>query len=217
VTTSAETPAAPPLSRRFFRLALLNIFSNITVPLAGLVDTAMLGHLPEIRFLAGVALASVLFDYIYWTFGFLRMGTTGTTAQAVGRGDRREVYLTLYRSWMIALTLAALILLLQLPIRELGFGLLGGEPGVEAAGRAYFDARIWGAPATLCNFVLVGWFLGREESRHALVVTIVANLANIFFNYIFIIRLGLAARGAGLATMVSQYLAAGAALAIFFS
>jgi MATE family multidrug resistance protein len=205
------------LRRRFFKLASLNIISNITVPLAGLVDTAMLGHLAEIRFLAGVALAAVVFDFVYWSFGFLRMGTTGTTAQALGRGDRNAVYLCLYRPVVLALVISAFLLVLQLPLRELGFALLSGAPEVEAAGRDYFNARIWGAPATLCNFVFVGWFLGREESRHALIATIAANLANIVFNYIFIIRMQLAATGAGLATMVSQYIMLAVCLALFGS
>jgi MATE family multidrug resistance protein len=133
------------------------------------------------------------------------MGTTGTTAQAVGRGDRREVYLVLYRSLSLAIVIAGAILILQWPLRELGFGLLSGEAGVEAAGRDYFDARVWGAPATLCNFVLMGWFLGRAESRHVLVMTIAGNLANIALNYLFIVRMGLAAYGAGLATSFAQY------------
>jgi MATE family multidrug resistance protein len=194
-----------PLYERFARLTLINILSNVTVPLVGLVDTAMLGHLADIRFLAGVALGTILFDYVYWSFGFLRMGTTGTTAQAVGRGDRREVYLVLYRSLSLAIVIAGAILILQWPLRELGFGLLSGEAGVEAAGRDYFDARVWGAPATLCNFVLMGWFLGRAESRHVLVMTIAGNLANIALNYLFIVRMGLAAYGAGLATSFAQY------------
>ena len=190
---------------RFARLTFINILSNVTVPLVGLVDTAMLGHLSEIRFLAGVALGTVLFDYVYWSFGFLRMGTTGTTAQALGRGDRHEVYLVLYRSLSMAVVIAAAILVFQWPLRELGFGLLSGEAGVEAAGRDYFDARVWGAPATLCNFVLMGWFLGRAESRHVLVMTIAGNLGNIALNYVFIVRMGLAAYGAGLATSIAQY------------
>ena len=185
------------LSRRFFRLALINILASVTVPLVGLVDTAMLGHLGDIRFLAGVALASLLFDYVYWTLGFLRMSTTGMTAQAVGRGDHVEVTDVLRRSMLIALALGGAVLALQVPLREIGFALLSGEPGVELAGREYFDARIWGAPAALCGFVMVGWFLGREESRVVLAITLVANLANVLLNYVFIIRLGLAARGAG--------------------
>ena len=203
------------LHRRFFRLALINILTNVTVPLVGLVDTAMLGHLADIRFLAGVALASILFDYIYWSFGFLRMGSTGTTAQAVGRDDTHEVYLVLYRFLAVAGALGIALIVLKAPARELGFVLLSGEPGVEAAGRDYFDARIWGAPATLCNYAFLGWYLGREESRHALVMTVIGNLANVGLNYVFIIRMGLAAQGAGLATMASQYLMLAVAVAIF--
>ncbi len=198
--------ATADLGGRFRRLTFVNILSNVTVPFAGLVDTAMLGHLDEIRFLAGVALASVLFDYVYWAVYFLRMGTTGTTAQAVGRGDRPEVWNTLYRSMILALIIGGAMLLFQWPLREAGFGLLSGEASVEAAGRAYFDARIWGAPATLANFVLLGWFLGREQARSALAMTVVGNLANIALNWVFIVRLQLAAYGAGLATMASQYL-----------
>ncbi len=203
------------LRQRFFSLALINILSNVTVPLVGLVDTAMLGHLPDIRFLAGVALGSILFDYVYWTFGFLRMGTTGTTAQALGRGDDGEAFRVLYRSLVLALVIAGAVLALQWPVRELGFSLLSGEAGVEAAGRDYFNARIWGAPATLCTFVMVGWFLGREESRRVLLLTIVGNVANIALNYVFIIRLQMAARGAGIATMLSQYLMFTVALVLF--
>jgi MATE family multidrug resistance protein len=198
-------PDSNDLSRRFWRLTALNIFTNLTVPLASLVDTALLGHLRDIRFLAGVSLASVLFDYVYWTFGFLRMGTTGITAQAFGVGRRREVYRILYRSLLLALCLGCLILLFRLPLRELGFTLLSGSESVELAGRDYFDARIWGAPAALLNFAFLGWFLGREESRHALVMTVAAHATNVVLDYVFIVRLGLAAGGAGLATAISQY------------
>ena len=205
------------LRRRFARLTFLNIISNITVPLASMVDTALLGHLESIHFLAGVALAAVIFEYVYWSFGFLRMGTTGITAQAVGRGDTGEVFLTLYRSLMLAWLLAAAILVLQTPLRELGFLLLGGAPDVEAAGRAYFDARIWAAPATLSNFVFLGWFLGREESGAALIMTGVANLANVVLDYVFIVQMDLAAFGAGMGTAISQLLMLLAALILFWA
>jgi MATE family multidrug resistance protein len=200
---------------RFFRLALVNILSTVTVPLVGLVDTAMLGHLPDIRFLAGVALASLVFDFLYWTLGFLRMTTTGMTAQAFGRSDRDEVALVLQRSFAVALVLGAALLALQLPLREICFGLLSGEPGVELAGRDYFNARIWGAPAVLCSLVLMGWFLGREQSRHVLVMALVGNLGNVVLNYVFIIRLELAASGAGLASMISQYVMLAVGWAIY--
>jgi len=203
------------LRRRFARLTFLNIISNITVPLASMVDTALLGHLESIHFLAGVALAAVIFEYVYWSFGFLRMGTTGVTAQAVGRGDTGEVFRTLYRSLLLAWLLAAAILILQTPLRELGFLLLGGAPEVEAAGRAYFNARIWAAPATLSNFVFLGWFLGREESGAALIMTGGANLANVVLDYLFIVQMDLAAFGAGLGTAISQFLMLLAALLLF--
>lgn len=204
------------LRRRFGRLTGLNILANLTEPTASLVDTALLGHLPDIRFLAGVALAAVLFDYVYWTFGFLRMGTTGTTAQAVGAGDRAEVYRVLYRALASAVVLGAALLLLQGVLREAGFSLLAAAPEVEAAGREYFSARIWGAPAVLANFALLGWYLGREESRWALAMTAVAHSANIVLDYVFIIELGLAARGAGIATAISQYLMLAVGVTIFF-
>ena len=201
---------------RFARLTFLNVLANITVPLASLVDTALLGHLADLRFLAGVALAAILFEYVYWSFGFLRMGTTGTTAQAWGKQDLNTVFLTLYRSLVIALLLATGILVLQWPLRELGFSLFSGAPEVEAAGREYFNARIWAAPAALSNFVLLGWFLGREESGAALIMTVVANLANILCSYVFIVQMGLAAFGAGLGTTISQYLMLATGLVLFY-
>ncbi len=205
----------PNLNRRFFRLTALNILANVTTPLVGLVDAAMLGHLPEIAPLAGVALGGVIFDYLYWTCAVLRMGTTGLTAQAVGRGDRGEVERTLRRSLVLAMLTAAALLLLRSPIADAAFRVLAGEPAVEAAGRAYFDARIWGAPAALANLVLVGWFLGREESRLVVVTTVIGNVANIALNYVFIVQLGLAAQGAGIASAISQYLTLAIALALY--
>jgi MATE family, multidrug efflux pump len=207
----------PSLQRRFFRLTALNILANIVVPLAGLVDVGMLGHLAEIRYLAGVALASLLFDYLYWSFGFLRMGTTGTTAQAVGRGDERAAHLVLYRALALAAAIGGAIVLLQVPLRAVGFLLLAGGQGIEAAGRDYFAARIWDAPATLANFALLGWFLGREQSGRALAMTVTATVANTLLNYLFIVRLGLAAFGSGLATALSQYAMLALGLALFLA
>ena len=192
--------------RRFFRLAIVNTLSNLMVPLAGLVDVAFLGHLAEIRHLAGVALATVLFDYIYWSFGFLRMGTTGTTAQAVGRGDYEEVLLIGLRNGVLALGLGLAILVLQHPLREFGFALLSAAPEVKSSGEAYYNTRIWGAPATLLNFVLIGWFLGREQSGKVLILSAVSNGANVALDSLFIVRWGWESAGAGLATTVSQYL-----------
>ncbi|HEY9879970.1 MAG TPA: guanitoxin biosynthesis MATE family efflux transporter GntT [Leptolyngbyaceae cyanobacterium] len=196
----------PPIGRDFFRLAAANVISNLMVPLAGLIDTAFLGHLVEIRHLAGVALATVIFNVVYWSFGFLRMGTTGMTAQARGRADGDAVRLIALRNGIIALGLGLLILLLQVPIREIGFGLLSADSTVKASGYDFFNARIWDAPAVLLNLVLLGWFLGREQAQRVILLSLIGNGANIVLDYVFIRQWGWASRGAGVGTALSQYL-----------
>jgi MATE family multidrug resistance protein len=191
---------------RFFQLAAVNVLSNLMVPLAGLVDMAFLGHLPEIRYLAGVALATVLFNYIYWTFGFLRMATTGTTAQAVGRQDQDGVLLIGLRNAGLALAIGIMIWILQYPLREIGFALLSAEPEVKAAGIDYYNALIWAAPATLINFVLIGWFLGREHGGKVLVLSLIGNGTNVVLDYLFVVQQGWGSAGAGWATGLSQCL-----------
>ena len=190
---------------RFVSLAVVNILSNLMVPLASLVDVAFLGHLTDISHLAGVAIATVLFNYIYWTFGFLRMGTTGLTAQARGQGATREVVSILLRNCAIALAIGLVILVLQQPIREVGFSLLQADPKVIEAGRDYYNALIFGAPATLINFVLLGWFLGKEQAGKVLLLSTVNKGANIIADYWFIVRWGQSSSGAGAATAISQY------------
>ncbi len=192
---------------RFFRLSTLNILSNLLVPLASLIDVAFLGHLDEIRHLNGVALAAVIFDLIYRLGLTLRMGTTGTTAQASGRQDEDEVALILLRNLLLALVFSGVILLLQWPIRELGFNLLASTAETEAAGRAYFNVMILGVPANMTMFVLLGWLLGLEQSGKVLLISIVSNGANIFLDYWLIVRCHWGSTGAGLATVGSQYAA----------
>ena len=196
----------PNHRNRFWRLAVVNILSNLMVPLASLVDTAFLGHLTDISYLAGVAIATVLFNYIYWTFGFLRMGTTGLTAQAKGRNSTAEVVLILLRNSAIALTIGIVILILQQPLREVGFTILKADPEVIEAGRDYYNALIYGAPATLINFVLLGWFLGQEQAGKVLLLSTVSKVTNIVLDYLFIVRWELNSSGAGAATAISQYI-----------
>ncbi len=218
MTRSEESQAlesSRTLKSRFARLSFFNILANLSVPLASLIDTALLGHLPDIVFLAGVALGIVIFDYVYWTFGFLRMATTGLVAQALGQGNHREVRLTLYRSLILAGSIGLLLVAGAEPLRELGFRLLHGAPGVEQSGRAYFDGRILSAPATLANFAFLGWFLGREESRHVLLITVTGGVVNILSSYLLIAHFGLAAYGAGLGTTISQYTMLLLALSIY--
>jgi multidrug resistance protein, MATE family len=189
---------------RFWRLAIANVISNLMVPLASLIDVAFLGHLQEIRHLAGVAIATVLFNYLYWTFGFLRMGTTGLTAQARGRGDSEAEILTLGRNSAIALVIGTVIFCLQQPIRDLGFTLLQATPEVLQAGKAYYNALIWAAPATLLNFVILGWFLGREQGKTVLLISLINNSANIALDYLLVVRWEQQGAGAGAATAMSQ-------------
>ncbi len=206
--------ATPGLTRRFARLTALNAASNLTVPVSGLADMAMLGRLDDVRFLAGVVLGALIFDYLYFGFAFLRMGTTGVTAQSWGRGDTVEVAAHLYRALLLAALFGLVTVALRGPLGDLGFRLLSGAAEVEDAGRRYYDARIWGAPATFANLAFVGWFLGRGEAGRALLVVAAANVGNIVLNWWFILQLGWAAFGAGVATAAAQWLAAGIGLTL---
>jgi MATE family multidrug resistance protein len=191
---------------RFYRLASVSVFSNMMVPLAGLVDIAFLGHLKDIRHLAGVILGTILFDYLYRVLKFMRSSTNTLTAYAVGLDEPKAVLLAGLRSGLIALIVGLLILVLQYPIQKFGFFLLSGSPEIEAYGVDYFYGRIWGAPAVLLNFVLFGWFLGREKNGVVLVMSIVGNGSNVLLDYLMIVKWGWESAGAGLATALSQYL-----------
>lgn len=202
----ANHPALPPFLRQFSQLAIANIISNLMVPLAGIIDTAFLGHLSDIKYLAGVALATVIFNIVYWSFGFLRMGTTGLTAQAYGQQDSAAVVLVLLRHGLLALGLGLLIWGIQVPLRELGFWLLSAEAEVQIAGEAFYNARIWGAPAVLLNYVLLGWFLGQGQGQRVILLSLVSNGGNVLLDYWFIQQWQWASAGAGAATAISQWL-----------
>lgn len=176
------------------------------VPLAGLIDTAFLGHLEDARYLNGVALASVIFNVIYWGFNFFRMGTTGPTAQAIGQENEAEVWLIGLRNSLLALVAGLCVLALQQPIAALGFSLLQASPTVKEAALRFFEGRIIGAPAVLVNFVLLGWLLGRSKGSLVILLAFVGNSSNILLDYWFIRQLGWGSYGAGLATALSQYL-----------
>ena len=201
------TAVLDSLTHRFGRLAAINVLSNLLVPLAGLVDVAILGHLDDIRHLAGVALGAVIFDYLLWTVGFLRMGTVGPTARAEGVGDRDEVLAILIRGLAVAAALGGALLLLSPWLSAAGFALLDGTPDVEDAGRAYVAARFWGVPCAALTMGLLGWFLGREQAGRALAITAAGALANIGLDVWFVWGLGWGAAGAGWATAGSQALA----------
>jgi multidrug resistance protein, MATE family len=195
------------LLSRFFRMASISALSSLMVPLATTLSVIFLGHLSEINHLAGVALAGNLINTLYLLLSFLRMGTTGVTAMAVGRDDREAVLLVGLRNGIIALGLGIAIIILQFPLRELGFALLNAAPEVKISGISYFNAQVWGAPAVLLNFVLIGWFLGREQNSVVLLLSFVSNAVNIALDYLFIVQWNWESTGAGMSQAISQYLA----------
>jgi len=181
------------------------ILSNLTVPLLGLVDTAVVGHLGSPQSLGAVAVGALIFNFVYFGCNFLRMGTTGLTAQSYGRGDANEVRATLARALLIAVAIAALLLALQGPIGELAFALIAPSDAVAADGAGYFYARIWGAPAALANIALIGWFVGMQNTRPALVLLIAVNGINMALDLIFVLWLDMGVRGIAWATVIADY------------
>jgi len=192
------------ITEKFYRLTFLNIVSNITIPLTGMVDTAILGNYAGSLFIAGVSLGTILFDYLYWGCSFLRMGTTGPTAIRMGQGDWVGLYLVLFRSLGIGFLIGSLIFVSSSWIADLVFPLLAGSEEIKAIARKYFDWRIWDAPFTMMNFVFVGWFLGNARSDLVLILTLVSNLLNIGLNYYLMSELQMTADGVALASGLSQ-------------
>lgn len=202
------------LNRQILRLSVPNIVSNITVPLLGMVDLAMMGHLDDPVYIGAIALGSAIFNLIYLSFGFLRMGTTGFTAQAFGGNLKEEITLILYRSLLVALILATILIVLQYPIQWIAFKLLDGSNEVKILAQEYFYIRIFAAPATLGLYALHGWFLGMQNARIPLFLAVLINALNIIFNFIFIIGFNMTSNGVALASVIAQY--AGLIAALFF-
>ncbi|MBP6978922.1 MAG: MATE family efflux transporter [Lentimicrobiaceae bacterium] len=193
------------MNRQILQLAVPNIISNITVPLLGMVDLAIMGHLGSEVYVGAIALGVIIFNFIYWGFGFLRMGTSGFTAQAYGARDLREMITVLGRSLLVALSAGVLILILQKPIVLLSFYLIHGSEEVEALARQYYSIRIWSAPATLCLYAFTGWFLGMQNARITMVIAILINVLNIGLNFLFVYGLGMKVEGVALGSMLAQY------------
>ncbi|WP_229381839.1 MATE family efflux transporter [Spiribacter sp. 2438] len=202
MTDSMTTASA---RRRVGALAWPLILSNITVPLLGLVDTAVVGHLPDSRYLGGVTLGATLFSFLFWGFGFLRMGTTGLTAQAHGAGDRDGVIRLLGQSLLLAAGIGVLLIAIHPVVIPLGLGWLGGSDAVSAEAQIYAQLRVLSAPAVLANYVLIGWFLGRGFSRVTLLLMVVNNLVNIVLDLVFVVGFGMTTDGVALASVIADY------------
>jgi len=198
--------------RAVWAIALPMILASVTTPLVGLVGTAVMGHLDDELYLAAVAAAGQIFTVLFVGLNFLRMGTTGVTAQARGAGDSRGVRRMLGEATVLALVLGGLLILLQWPVRELALDLLGTGPDVNREARLYFDIRVWSAPAALFNFVALGWLLGMQDGRGPLLITLVLNLANVALSLLLVLVLGWKVAGVAVAALVAEYLGAGVAL-----
>ncbi len=204
--------SAPLTRQRALRLAWPMIFANAAVPLAGVVDTAVIGATGTAADLGGVALGGLLFNIFYWSFYFLRMGSTGLAAQAAGAGDDAEIQRVLLRAGLLGAAAGLGILLLRGPIAAAGFAVLQGGPGVEDAGAAYFFARSWGAPGALATFALTGWLIGLGRSGAVLAVHVVLSAVNIVLDLVFVLKFGWGVAGVGAATAIAEWCAAGVGL-----
>lgn len=190
--------------RRVWRLAGPIILSNVSVPLLGIVDTAVMGHLPGAQYIGAVAIGAMVFSVVYIGFNFLRMGTTGITAQALGANDADEVRATLARAVIVAVALGAALVVVQRPIAWVAFPLIDAQADVAGLADAYYSIRVWGAPAALANFAFLGWFIGIQNTRAALILQIAMNGINIVLDLWFVLGLGLGVEGVAYATLISE-------------
>lgn len=193
------------MNKEILRLALPNIITNITVPLLGMVDLAIVGHIGNETYIGAIALGTTIFNLIYWNFGFLRMGTSGLAAQAYGAGDNKEAMRILVRGLTIAICAAALLIALQYPIALLSDAILNCSDETLNLTLSYFYVRIWAAPATLGLYAIKGWFIGMQNSKTPMTVAIVLNIVNIFASLAFVFWLKMDIVGVALGTVIAQY------------
>lgn len=196
------------LSQQMWQIALPAIITNISIPLLGLVDAFIMGHLPDPRYLGAIALGAMIISILYNSVNFLRMATTGFTAQARGRDEQTSLVKIYLRASLCALAIGITFILLQWPVAEIIFSLTKAARDVESLAREYFLIRIWGAPFAMLNFVAVGWLLGLHKAKQALWIQLFMNMSNILLNFLFVYGFGMDVDGVALATVISEGLAA---------
>ena len=200
--------------RHILRLAVPNVISNISVPLLGMADTAIAGRLGDDANIAALSIGTTIFNFIYWNCAFLRMGTSGITAQACGAGRHAECANMLVRAVWLALVLAVLILVFQQPIGKYSLALMQGSDKVQALAAEYIFARIRAVPASVLLFAIQGWYIGMQDARTPMYIAILSNVANIVFSVGFVFGLGMGISGVAWGTVVAQY--AGLIMAVVF-
>lgn len=191
--------------RQILQIALPSIVSNITVPLLGMIDVAIVGHMGSPVYIGAVAVGSMIFNLVYWLFGFLRMGSSGLTSQALGRRDFTEVMRLLVRSTTIALGIALMLILLQVPMKWAVFELIGPTADVAPIAQTYFNIVIWGAPAVLGLYSLSGWYIGMQNTRFPMFISIMQNVVNILASLTLVYGFGMKIEGVALGTVIAQY------------
>jgi MATE family multidrug resistance protein len=213
VARSAAAGFAPG-HREILSIALPAMLCNLSTPLIGLVDTGVVGRLGEPAHIGAVALGALLFTGLFWAFGFLRMGTSGLTAQALGAGDAGELRAALGRALALAAAAGIALIALQVPIRAVSFSWLAAGPRVEVLAREYFDMRIWSAPAALANYALLGWFVGLGRTGLALSLQLVLGAVNLSLALVLGLALGGGVRGVALAAVLAELSAAAAGIVL---
>ena len=193
------------LNSQILRLAIPSILANITIPLVGIVDTAIVGHIANATYIGGIAIGTMLFDLLYWNFGFLRVGTSGMTAQAYGRGDGVECARLLTQSVSIALIGAVVLWLIQWLFVTAVLAIVPCSTEVAAFAREYFFIRIWAAPATLSLMAFKGWFIGMQDTVSPMITDIVVNVVNMTVSYVLAVYTPLEALGVAYGTLVAQF------------
>ena len=206
-TAGSEPMDARTLNRRVWQLTGPIMFANLSVPLLGAVDTAVMGHLPEAFYLGAVAVGATIVHFIFWGFGFLRMGTAGLAAQAYGARNGLEIRVVLARAGLLGVGLGALLLLLQWPIARIGLALFEASDQVEDLAETYFFIRIWSAPAVFVNYAIVGWFIGVQNTRAVMILQVFMNGLNIILDLWFVLGLEWDVAGVAAATVIAEFTA----------
>ena len=191
--------------QKIFYIAVPSIISNITVPLLGLVDLTIAGHLGNASYIGAIAVGSMIFNVIYWIFGFLRMGSSGMTSQALGCRDFPEVIRILVRTMVVGFLIAMCLIIFQIPLRWTALQLIHPSAGVVPLSVTYFDICIWGAPSMLCLYGLTGWLIGMQNTRIPMVVSIFQNVVNIIASLSLVYFAGMKIEGIALGTLIAQW------------
>lgn len=196
------------------RIAIPIMVANVTEPMIGVVNTAVVGQLPGTHLVGGVAVGSLIFSFLFWGFGFLRLSTSGLSAQASGAENPSEVAAVFWRSLLIAVVVGLSLILLSPLLKPLSISLMGGSPEVQAAASIYFSSRIWAAPAALANFTIMGWFIGQGRTTVTLFTQLALNVTNMAFSALLVLSFDFNIAGVGMAVLIAEY--TGVAIGLWF-